>query len=100
MILLAALLCNYGRGKCLIDIGTEGDPERLARFEREAKVLASLNHPNIALCLSKTPCRVKWPRTRACEGANSPSVLLATKGYMVQHGHQWRLVVSKARKRP
>ena len=24
-----------------------GDPERLARFEREAKVLASLNHPHI-----------------------------------------------------
>ena len=28
MILLAALLCNYGRGFCLIDIGTEGNRTR------------------------------------------------------------------------
>jgi Tol biopolymer transport system component/predicted Ser/Thr protein kinase len=28
--------------------GFADDPERLARFEREAKVLASVNHPNVA----------------------------------------------------
>src|SRR5512135_264873 len=33
--------------KVLPDIFS-GDPERLSRFEREAKLLASLNHPNIA----------------------------------------------------
>jgi serine/threonine protein kinase len=33
--------------KTLPEAFTE-DPERFARFEREAKVLASLNHPNIA----------------------------------------------------
>jgi serine/threonine-protein kinase len=33
--------------KVLLD-EVSSDPERLARFEREARVLASLNHPNIA----------------------------------------------------
>jgi Tol biopolymer transport system component len=32
----------------VLPVALAQDPERLARFEREAKVLASLNHPNIA----------------------------------------------------
>ena len=51
-----------------------GDAERLARFEREAKALAALNHPNIAAIYGIEESRVQGPGSRlqrsgTCHGA-------------------------------
>jgi len=46
-----------------------GDAERMARFEREAKVLASLNHPNIAAIYGLEQAEGKTlHRSGACRG--------------------------------
>ncbi len=46
------------------------DPERLARFKREAQVLASLNHPNIGGIYGFERSR-RRPRTRAGTGGRT-----------------------------
>ena len=52
-----------------------GDPERLGRFEREAKVLASLNHPNIAAIygVERTRSDHGTGRRRGLSGATAAS---------------------------
>ena len=51
------------------------DPDRLARFEREAQVLASLNHPNIAAIygLEEVERRARRSSWSSSKGRRSPT---------------------------
>ncbi len=53
------------------------DPDRLARFEREAKVLASLNHPNIGSIYGLEEAE---PSTGSGQGAVRALVLELVEG--------------------
>ncbi|HLN02887.1 MAG TPA: hypothetical protein VK335_26600, partial [Bryobacteraceae bacterium] len=47
MVLLAALLCNYRRGKCLTDIGTEGDHHPSLLVRRDSVVIPRWWYPQV-----------------------------------------------------
>ena len=53
------------------------DPDRLARFPREAQVLASLNHPNIAAIygVEDAPSSWNWWKARAARAAAADEAL-------------------------
>src|SRR6476661_7125790 len=55
------------------------DPERLARFEREARSLASLNHPNIVTIFSVEDGGSRFLAMELVEG-ESLDTLLASGG--------------------
>src|SRR5271157_3803349 len=58
MILLAALLCNYGRGKCLIIIGTEGVRPGPALVDDVGNFLRDVKTPAVGPPVFKPLCQL------------------------------------------
>ena len=57
-----------------------GDPERLARFEREAKTLAALNHPNVAQIYGIESAPVPALAMEFVDGEDLSTIIARTAG--------------------
>ena len=75
--------------------GVSQDPERLARFEREAKVLASLNHNNIATLYGfEQEGETNFLVMELVEGERGPKALRSSSDkqgsrVVIAAGHRW-----------
>jgi serine/threonine protein kinase len=60
------------------------DPDRLARFSREAQVLASLNHPNIAAIygIEELTNRTMWKSRQTALSLSTPPSAAATTHHL------------------
>jgi hypothetical protein len=58
------------------------DPGRMARFEREAQLLASLNHPNIATIHGVEDRAIVMSSPTVTMGGTAAGVVMGTAGYM------------------
>jgi Tol biopolymer transport system component len=72
-------LGRYAAIKVLPDAFLQ-DPERLARFHREAKLLASLSHPNIAAVYGWEPCGASSALVMELVEGQPLSALIPRKG--------------------
>src|SRR4029434_432190 len=69
-----AIDCNLGRPVAIkvLPEAVAQDADRLARFEREAKTLAALNHPNIAqISRGATVAAVRLIITKRCPSSDT-----------------------------
>ena len=81
MFLLAALLCNYGRGKCLIDIGTEGNVQG---FPKGMRVMALANGTYAEYTVAKADVLAPFHDALSFEQAGALPLVTTTGAQLIE----------------